>query len=125
MGIELLSITLQPLHQPAKPDTIEGLSSELRIKPSTWACMLTLENLKWRGVAKVRMHVALCYSVILAIAITSHNIGRPELAHSIKNIPIELFTRYARSILQFTPKRTFSIRLKSAASSCGSGSDGE
>jgi len=30
------------------------------------------------------MHVALCYSVILAIAITAHKIGKPELDHSIK-----------------------------------------
>jgi hypothetical protein len=30
------------------------------------------------------MHVALCYSVILAIAITAHKTGKPELAHSIK-----------------------------------------
>jgi len=45
---------------------------------------LNLDNLRWRGAAKVRMHVALCYSVILAVAITAHKIGRPELAHSIK-----------------------------------------
>ena len=31
---------------------------------------LNLDNLRWRGAAKVRMHVALCYSIILAIAIT-------------------------------------------------------
>jgi transposase len=45
---------------------------------------LNLDNLRWRGAAKVRMHVALCYSVILAIAITAHKTGKPELAHSIK-----------------------------------------
>jgi transposase len=45
---------------------------------------LNLNNLRWRGAAKVRMHVALCYSVIIAAAITAHKMGRPELAHSIK-----------------------------------------
>ena len=45
---------------------------------------LNLDNLRWRGAAKVRMHVALCYSVILAVAITAHRMGRPDLAHSIK-----------------------------------------
>jgi hypothetical protein len=45
---------------------------------------LNLDNLRWRGAAKVRMHIALCYSVILAIAITAHKTGKPELAHSIK-----------------------------------------
>ena len=44
---------------------------------------LTMENLRWRGVAKVRMHVALCYSCMYAVAITAHKIGRPELANSI------------------------------------------
>jgi hypothetical protein len=45
---------------------------------------LNLDNLRWRGVAKVRMHVALCYSVILAVAITANRMGKPELAHRIK-----------------------------------------
>ena len=45
---------------------------------------LNLDNLRWRGAAKVRMHVALCYSAILAAAITAHKMGRPELTHSIK-----------------------------------------
>jgi hypothetical protein len=44
---------------------------------------LTMENLRWRGVAKVRMHVALCYSCMYAVAITAHKIGMPELANSI------------------------------------------
>jgi transposase len=44
---------------------------------------LTMENLRWRGVAKVRMHVAVCYACIYAVAITAHRIGRPELANSI------------------------------------------
>lgn len=45
---------------------------------------LELDNLRWRGAAKVRMHVALCYSVILAAAITARRMHRPELAHTIK-----------------------------------------
>ena len=44
---------------------------------------LTMENLRWRGAAKVRMHVALCYSCMYAVAITAHKIGRPDLANSI------------------------------------------
>lgn len=44
---------------------------------------LSMEKPKWRGVAKIRMHVAICYSCILAVAITAHKIGRPELANSI------------------------------------------
>jgi len=42
-----------------------------------------MENLKWRGIAKVRMHVAICYACMYAVAITAHKIGRPELANSI------------------------------------------
>jgi transposase len=44
---------------------------------------LMMENLRWRGAAKVRMHVALCFACIYAVAITAHKIGRPELANSI------------------------------------------
>ena len=44
---------------------------------------LMMENLRWRGVAKARMHVALCYSCMYAVAITAHKIGMPELANSI------------------------------------------
>jgi hypothetical protein len=44
---------------------------------------LMMENLRWRGVAKVRMHVALCFACIYAVAITAHRIGRPDLANSI------------------------------------------
>jgi hypothetical protein len=44
---------------------------------------LTMENLRWRGAAKVRMHVAICFTCIYAVAITAHKIGRPELANSI------------------------------------------
>lgn len=44
---------------------------------------LMMENLRWRGVAKVRIHVVLCYSCIYAVAITAHRIGRPDLANSI------------------------------------------
>ena len=44
---------------------------------------LMMENLRWRGVAKVRMHVALCFACMYAVAITAHKIGRPDLANSI------------------------------------------
>jgi hypothetical protein len=44
---------------------------------------LIMENLRWRGIAKVRMHVAIVFSCIYAVAITAHKIGRPELANSI------------------------------------------
>jgi hypothetical protein len=44
---------------------------------------LMMENLRWRGAAKVRMHVAICFACIYAVAITAHRIGRPELANSI------------------------------------------
>jgi transposase len=44
---------------------------------------LMMENLCWRGIAKARMHVAICFTCIYAVAITAHKIGRPELANSI------------------------------------------
>jgi len=44
---------------------------------------LMMQNLRWRGVAKIRMHVAICFSCIYAVAITAHKIGRPDLANSI------------------------------------------
>ena len=44
---------------------------------------LMMENLRWRGVAKVRMHVAICFACMYAVAILAHRIGRPELANSI------------------------------------------
>jgi transposase len=44
---------------------------------------LMMEKLCWRGAAKVRMHVAICFTCIYAVAITAHKIGRPELANSI------------------------------------------
>jgi hypothetical protein len=44
---------------------------------------LTMGNLRWRGAAKVRMHVAICFACIYAVAITAHKIGRPDLANSI------------------------------------------
>jgi hypothetical protein len=44
---------------------------------------LLMEKPKWRGIAKIRMHVAICYSCIYAVAITAHKIGRPELANNI------------------------------------------
>jgi hypothetical protein len=44
---------------------------------------LTMENLRWRGVGKVRMHVAICFACMYAVAILAHRMGRPELANSI------------------------------------------
>jgi hypothetical protein len=44
---------------------------------------LAMDNLHWRGAAKVRMHVAICYACIYAVAITAHRIGRPDLANRI------------------------------------------
>jgi hypothetical protein len=44
---------------------------------------LMMENLRWRGVAKVRMHVGICFACIYVVAIVAHKIGRPELANSI------------------------------------------
>jgi len=44
---------------------------------------LMMENLRWRGVAKVQMHVGICFACIYAVAISAHKIGRPELANCI------------------------------------------
>jgi len=44
---------------------------------------LLMEKPKWRGVAKIRMHVAICYACILAVAIVAHKIGRADLANNI------------------------------------------
>jgi transposase len=44
---------------------------------------LMMQNLRWRGVTKVRMHVAICFACMYAVAILAHKIGRPELANSI------------------------------------------
>ena len=44
---------------------------------------LLMEKPKWRGIAKIRMHVAICYSCMYSVAITAHRIGRPDLANSI------------------------------------------
>ena len=44
---------------------------------------LTMESLRWRGVAKVRMHVGICFACIYVVAIVAHKIGRPELANCI------------------------------------------
>jgi hypothetical protein len=44
---------------------------------------LMMENLRWRSVAKVRMHVAICSACIYVVAIVAHKIGRPELANCI------------------------------------------
>jgi transposase len=45
---------------------------------------LAMDNLRGRGAAKVRMHVAICYTCIYAVAITAHKTGRPDLVNSIK-----------------------------------------
>jgi hypothetical protein len=44
---------------------------------------LMMENLRWRGVAKVRMHVGICFACIYAVAISAHRYGRPDLANCI------------------------------------------
>jgi len=44
---------------------------------------LMMKNLRWKGVAKVRMHVGICFACIYAVAISAHIIGRPELANCI------------------------------------------
>jgi hypothetical protein len=44
---------------------------------------LAMGNLRWRGVAKVRMHVAICFACIYVVAIVAHMNGRPELANCI------------------------------------------
>ncbi len=44
---------------------------------------LMMANLRWRGVAKVRMHVAICFACMYTVAIVAHKIGRPELANSV------------------------------------------
>ena len=44
---------------------------------------LMLEKLRRRGVAKVRMHAAICFACVYAVAITACKISGPELANSI------------------------------------------
>jgi len=44
---------------------------------------LTMENLRWRGISRIRMHVAIVFCCIYAVAIAAHRIGRPDLANSI------------------------------------------
>lgn len=44
---------------------------------------LMMENLRWRGVAKIRMHVGICFACIYVVAMCAHKIGRPELANCI------------------------------------------
>jgi len=44
---------------------------------------LMMENPRWRGAAKVRMHTAIGYACMYAVAITAHKIRRPDLANSI------------------------------------------
>jgi hypothetical protein len=42
-----------------------------------------MENLRWRGVAKIRMHMAIIFSYVYVAAIAAHKLGRPDLANSI------------------------------------------
>jgi len=42
-----------------------------------------IQQVLWRDLAKIGMHVAICYPCILAVAKVAHKIGRPELANSI------------------------------------------
>jgi len=67
------------------PELVKQYKQRMTVERSFKAGKLELgmENLRWRGVAKVRMHVALCYSCMYTVAITAHKIGRPELANSI------------------------------------------
>jgi transposase len=62
---------------------------------------LMMENLRWRGVAKVRMHVAICFACIYAVAITAHKICRPELANSIAAALCQPFKKGKFSVLLF------------------------
>ena len=70
---------------------------------------LEINNLRWRGVAKVRMHVAICFVCVYAVAIVAHSIGRPELANCIAPalILIHHHTVFCLSVAQF-----FSSRVK-------------
>ena len=74
---------------------------------------LNLNNLRWRGAAKFRMHVALSYSLILAIAITAHKIGKPELAHSIKTFQWNYshHVRAIKNIQRHDKKRAKQIKI--------------
>ena len=36
---------------------------------------LMMENLRWRSVAKVRMHIAICFACIYVVAVSAHKIG--------------------------------------------------
>jgi len=44
---------------------------------------LMREKLCWRGIAKVRMHVAISFTCMYAVEITAHKTGRSGLAKSI------------------------------------------
>jgi transposase len=69
-----------------KPELVELYKLRMAMERAFKAAKLELamDNLRWRGTAKVRMHVAICYACIYAVAITAHKIGRPDLANSIK-----------------------------------------
>jgi len=47
---------------------------------------LMMENLRWRGAAKVRMHVAVRFACMHAATILAHKTGRPELANSHRSL---------------------------------------
>lgn len=67
-----------------------------------WKEGLNLDNLRWSGVAKVRMHVR--HSVIPAVATTAHKMGRPDMANSIKTFAYQtrnqkqFFNTYAQGL---------------------------
>ena len=67
------------------PSLVEEYKKRMTVERNFKAAKLELmmEKLRWRGIAKVRMHVAICYSCMYAVAITANKIGRPELANSI------------------------------------------
>ena len=69
-----------------KPELVEIYKLRMAMERAFKAGKLELamDNLRWRGAAKVRMHVAICYACIYAVAVTAHKIGRPDLANSIK-----------------------------------------
>ncbi|MBS7610203.1 hypothetical protein KEJ19_06540 [Candidatus Bathyarchaeota archaeon] len=51
----------------------QRMAAERNLKASKQK--LSMEKPKWRGIAKIRMHIAICYSCVLAVAITAHKIA--------------------------------------------------
>jgi len=49
---------------------------------------LNLDNLRGRGAAKVRMHIAPCYSTILAAAITAPQDAATKTRTHHKSVPV-------------------------------------